>query len=132
MEEAAHRRCFSLMWTLHQTEVFIPSFRNLKGQRSLQRHQMCAVMESRRERPFVRHQISPVPKAGPYRVSSAGLPGGETQTLRTGSGFCLHERSPWIPPTRADRGRQGTGRREPSCPVCLSTCLSLCMGFGDL
>ena len=73
---------------------------------------MCAVMESRREGPFVRHQISPVPKAGLDRVSSAGVRGAETQALRTGSGFCLHERGPWIPPTRAKRGRLETGRRE--------------------
>lgn len=31
-----------------------------------------------RERPFVRHQISPVPKAEPDRVSSAGVRGEET------------------------------------------------------
>lgn len=91
---------------------FHPARRDLKGQRSLQRHQMCDVMESRREGPFVRHQISPVPKAGPDRVSSAGVRGGENQALRTGSGFCLHERGPRIPPTRADRGRLETERRE--------------------
>lgn len=82
------------------------------GQRSLQRHQMCDVMESRSEGPFVRHQISPVPKAGPDRVSSAGVLGSETQALRTGSSFCLHERGPWIPPTRAGRGRLETVWRE--------------------
>lgn len=55
----------------------------------------CALLwRARREGPFVRHQISPVPKAGPDRVSSAGVRGGEIQTLRTGSGFCLHERVP--------------------------------------
>ncbi|KAF0023639.1 hypothetical protein F2P81_024269 [Scophthalmus maximus] len=63
--------------------------------------------------PFVRHQISPVPKADRDRVSSAGVRGGETQAQCPGSGFCLHERAPWIPPTRAGRGRAGdVGRRE--------------------
>lgn len=72
---------------------------------------MCAVMESRSEGPFVRHQISPVPKARPDQVSPAGLRGGETRALRSGSGFCLHERGLWISPTRADRGRlQKQGR----------------------
>lgn len=90
---------------------------------------MCAVMESRREGPFVRHQISPVPKAGPDRVSSAGVRGGETQALRTGSGFCLHERGPWIPPTRADRRRLETGKREAVKQLSRPACLSL--GFSD-
>lgn len=107
--------------------------RNPKAPHSLQRHQMCVVMDSRREGPFARHQISPVPKAGPDRVSSASLWGGETQALCTRSSFCLHEPGPWIPPTRADRGRQETGRREALkqhyCLTCLSTCLFLCMCF---
>lgn len=86
----------------------------------------------------MRHQISSFPKAGPDRVSSAGLRGGETQAVRTGSGFCLHERGPWIPPTRAGRGigRDGEEKdsdgEQPSCPACLTTCLSLSVALGDL
>lgn len=101
------------------------------GQRS-QRHQMCRVMESRREGPFVRHQISSVPKAGPDRVSSAGVQGGETQALRTVSSFCLLERAPWIPPTGADRGQAGDrpGRgSETVASAGLPACLSLCVRF---
>lgn len=95
---------------------------------------MCDVMESRSEGPFVRHQISLVPKAGPDRVSSAGVLGGETQALRTVSDFCLHDRGPWIPPTRAGRGRlvESGGRevlKQQSRPACLSTRLSLSVRF---
>lgn len=89
---------------------------------------MCDVMESRSEGPFVRHQISLVPKAGPDRVSSAGVLGGETQALRTGSDFCLHERGPWIPPTRAGLGRlveSGERGSETAIPSRLSIYLSV-------
>lgn len=37
------------------------------------------------------------------RDGSSIIIGGETQTLRSGSDFCLHERGPWIPQTRADQ-----------------------------
>lgn len=90
---------------------------------------MCDVMVIRSEGPFVRHQISLVPKAGPDRVSSAGVLGGETQALRTGSDFCLHERGPWIPPTTAGRGRGGREGSETAIPSRLSllpVCLSAC------
>lgn len=104
---------------------FHPARRDLKWQRSLQRHQMCDVMESRREGPFVRHQISPVPKAGPDRVSSASVWGGETQALRTGSGFCLHERdssNQSRPRTAGDGEERGS---ETALPSRLSVYLSV-------
>lgn len=85
---------------------------------------MCAVMEihrKQREGPLARHQISPVPKAEPDRVSSVGLLGGEIQALRTRSGFCLHEHAPWIPPTRAEQseGRETEERRLSALSVSL-------------
>lgn len=60
----------------------------------------------------MRHQISPVPKAGSDQVSPLGLRGGETQALRSGSGFCLHERGLWTSPGRADSERQERGREK--------------------
>lgn len=85
-----------------------------KGDSAPCRGTRCALLrQSRREGPFVRHQISPVPKAGPDRVSSAGACEGAKPEPRALNRVSVYtSRGRWIPPTGVDRGRLETGRRE--------------------
>ncbi|KAI9544019.1 hypothetical protein NQZ68_005068 [Dissostichus eleginoides] len=103
--------------------------RNLKGQRSLQRHQMCAVIESRREGPFVRHQISPVPKAGPGSGIISGCTRGRNPSPALDRVSVYTSRGPWIPPTREERGSE-TGLTSRLCLSALqkSECRLFCCG----
>lgn len=61
------------------------------------------------------------------RDGSSIIIGGETQTLRSGSDFCLHERGPWIPQTRADqrKTRDKEGEKKSELSLLSRLCLYL-------